>query len=71
MVLGAFGVWMGFPLADPIIGLLITIAIFGIVWQSARAVITRTLDGVDPDIVDAYREREASLVEVKRELAAA
>jgi cation diffusion facilitator family transporter len=55
VVLGAFGVWMGYPLADPIIGLLITITIFGIVWQSARAVITRTLDGVDPDITDEAR----------------
>jgi cation diffusion facilitator family transporter len=55
VVLGAFGVWMGFPLADPIIGLLITLAIFGIVWQSARAVVTRMLDGVDPAIVDEAR----------------
>lgn len=55
VVLGAFGVWSGVPLADPIIGLVITIAIFGIVWQSARAVITRTLDGVDPDITDQVR----------------
>lgn len=52
VVLGALGVWAGFPLADPIIGLLITIAIFGIVWQSARAVITRALDGVEPGIAD-------------------
>ncbi|MBC2804847.1 cation diffusion facilitator family transporter [Rhizobium ruizarguesonis] len=55
VVLGAVGVWFGFPLADPIIGLLITIAIFGIVWQSARAVITRSLDGVEPGIVDEIR----------------
>lgn len=52
VVIGALGVWAGFPLADPIIGLLITIAIFGIVWQSARAVITRALDGVEPGITD-------------------
>ncbi len=52
VVLGAVGVWLGFPLADPIVGLLITIAIFGIVWQSARAVVTRMLDGVEPDILD-------------------
>ncbi|KFL29772.1 cobalt transporter [Devosia riboflavina] len=45
---GAIGVWLGFPLADPVIGLLITAAIFGIVWQSARAVLTRMLDGVEP-----------------------
>lgn len=47
---GAVGVYLGFPLADPIIGLLITLAIFGIVWQSAKAVFTRMLDGVEPEI---------------------
>jgi cation diffusion facilitator family transporter len=51
VVIGAAGVWLGFPLADPIIGLLITIAILGIVWQSAKAVLTRMLDGIDPKIV--------------------
>lgn len=51
VVLGAAGVWIGFPLADPIIGLFITIAIFGIVWQSAKAVLTRMLDGVEPGIL--------------------
>ncbi|RWQ87120.1 MAG: cation transporter [Mesorhizobium sp.] len=52
VVLGAIGVWLGFPLADPIIGLLITVAIFAIVWQSSKAVLTRMLDGVEPGIVD-------------------
>jgi cation diffusion facilitator family transporter len=51
VVLGAAGVWAGFPLADPIVGLLITIAILGIVWQSSKAVLTRMLDGVDPGII--------------------
>jgi len=52
VVLGAIGVWLGFPLADPIIGLLITLAIFAIVWQSSKAVLTRMLDGVEPGIID-------------------
>ena len=55
VVVGALGVWLGFPLADPIIGLLITLAIFGIVWQSSRAVLTRMLDGVDPGIIQEIR----------------
>lgn len=55
VVIGALGVWFGFPLADPIVGLLITAAIFGIVWQSARSVLIRMLDGVDPHIVDEVR----------------
>ena len=52
VVAGALGVWLGFPLADPIIGLGITVAIFIIVWQSARSVLTRMLDGIDPGLVD-------------------
>jgi cation diffusion facilitator family transporter len=52
VVLGAVGVWAGFPLADPIIGLIITITILGIVWQSARSVLVRALDGIDPAIVN-------------------
>jgi len=59
VVLGAAGVWLGFPLADPIIGLLITVAIFGIVWQSSRAVITRMLDGVDPAVIEEIHHAAA------------
>ncbi|BCG95843.1 cation diffusion facilitator family transporter [Mesorhizobium sp. 131-2-1] len=55
VVVGAIGVWLGFPLADPIIGLLITIAIFGIVWQSARSVLTRMLDGIEPGVMAEIR----------------
>ncbi len=52
VVLGAFGVWLGYPLADPVIGLLITITIFAIVWQSSKAVLTRMLDGIEPAVID-------------------
>src|SRR5262249_22551864 len=52
---GAIGVWLGFPLADAIMGLAISLAIARIVWQSAKLVFTRVLDGVDPQIVDEIR----------------
>jgi cation diffusion facilitator family transporter len=52
VLLGAIGVWAGYPLADPIVGLLISAAIFVIVWQSARAVMVRMLDGVDPETLE-------------------
>jgi cation diffusion facilitator family transporter len=51
VVVGAFGVWFGFPLADPIVGLVITLMILGIVWQSGKAVFTRMLDGTEPDVL--------------------
>jgi cation diffusion facilitator family transporter len=55
VVVGAIGVALGYPAADPLVGLLITTVILGIVWQSARAIFTRMLDGVDPRLVDDVR----------------
>jgi cation diffusion facilitator family transporter len=55
VVLGALGVWLGFPAADPLVGLVITAMILGIAWQSTKAVFTRLLDGVDPAIIAAIR----------------
>jgi cation diffusion facilitator family transporter len=53
VLVGAIGVWSGYPLADPMVGLLITVTILHLVWQSAHAVFTRMLDGVDPQVLDA------------------
>jgi cation diffusion facilitator family transporter len=55
VVLGAVGVWLGYPLADPIVGLLIAAAILVIVWQSGKMVFSRLLDGVDPEVIDEIR----------------
>lgn len=59
VLVGAIGVWLGFPLADPIAGLIITAAILGIVWQSGKAVFTRLLDGVDPHVIEDIRHAAA------------
>src|SRR5215204_3802411 len=55
VLFGAIGVWLGYPLADPIVGLVITAAIFGIVIQSGKAIFFRMLDGADPTIIDELR----------------
>ena len=52
VLVGALGVWAGFPIADPVVGLLISLAIFAIVWQSAREMVVRTLDGIDPVLLE-------------------
>ncbi|MHB1056225.1 MAG: cation diffusion facilitator family transporter, partial [Thermoleophilia bacterium] len=52
VLFGAVGVWLGYPLADPIVGLLITAAIFRIVWETGKSIFTRLLDGVDPEVID-------------------
>lgn len=52
---GAIGAWIGFPQADPLVGLVIAAVILKIVWDSAKAVFTRALDGVDPNDLDEIR----------------
>jgi cation diffusion facilitator family transporter len=52
VVLGAAGVALGWQAADPIIGLLITVAILALLRTAARDVFRRLLDGVDPAVVD-------------------
>lgn len=50
VVIGAFGVMLGFPLADPIVGLLITVAILLVLRDAARDVYRRLMDAVDPEL---------------------
>ena len=47
---GAIGVWLGAPILDPLIGLVIGIAILFIVWDTARDISYRVMDAVDPSI---------------------
>ena len=63
---GAVGVWFGYPLADPMVGLLITLVIVHIVWQLSKAILTRLLDGVEPHIIDVMREAAGKAVGVEK-----
>ena len=53
VLFSAGGVALGFPLADPIIGLVITAAILAVLRTAVRDVFRRLLDGVEPKFVDA------------------
>jgi cation diffusion facilitator family transporter len=52
VVVGAIGVMLGFPLADPIIGLLIAASILILLWGTVRSIGRRLMDGIDPDLLD-------------------
>ncbi len=51
VVLGAAGVAIGWQVADPIIGLLISVAILGVLRTASRDVFRRLMDGVDPALL--------------------
>ncbi|HZV52387.1 MAG TPA: cation diffusion facilitator family transporter [Candidatus Dormibacteraeota bacterium] len=61
VVVGALGVAAGWPQADPVVGIGISVAILWILRGAARDVYRRLMDSVDPELVD---EIERVLAEV-------
>jgi cation diffusion facilitator family transporter len=61
VLVGALGVHFGYPMADPIIGILITVAILFVVWASVKAVFSRMLDGVEPEYIDQITSTAAKV----------
>jgi cation diffusion facilitator family transporter len=53
VVIGVFGVLLGFPIADPLVGLLITVAILFVLRDAARDIYRRLMDAVDPELTAA------------------
>ncbi len=51
VVVGAVGVLLGFPLADPIVGILISIAIILLLIGTIRSIGRRLMDGIEPDLL--------------------
>lgn len=57
---GAGGVALGWPQADPVVGLLIAVAIVGVLWSAAKQVGARLMDAVEPELYErAKAEVEA------------
>jgi cation diffusion facilitator family transporter len=56
VLFGALGVLAGFPLADPIVGLLITLAIVFVLRDAVREIWWRLMDAVDPALVDTLEQ---------------
>jgi cation diffusion facilitator family transporter len=56
VLLGVAGVALGWDWADPVVGLLITVAILAVLRQAAREIYRRLMDAVDPALVDQATE---------------
>lgn len=61
VLIGAAGVWLGYPIIDPLIGMLITLTILKIVFDTSKLVFTRLLDGVEPEIIDKVKNIAGSV----------
>jgi cation diffusion facilitator family transporter len=65
VLVGTGGAWLGYPIVDSIVGLVITVAILRIVWESGATIFTRLLDGVDPAILEEIKHAIRHMPEVQ------
>lgn len=59
VVLGAIGVLAGLPIADPIVGLAISITILVLLWSTVKSVGARLMDAIDPVLLDTVEHAVA------------
>jgi cation diffusion facilitator family transporter len=65
VVAGALGVAAGYPLADPLVGLLITAVILVVLKQATGQMLGRLMDAVEPELVEQVESIAASVPEVQ------
>lgn len=65
VLLAAAGSWFGYPLVDPIIGILIGIAIVFITWDAMKSIWYRLMDAVDPELIERAERVIAEDVDVQ------
>lgn len=65
VLFGALGVWLGFPILDPVVGLLITVAILFIVKDSAVSIWRRMMDSVEPEVVGGVERAAEEIPQIQ------
>ncbi|MFM7448621.1 MAG: cation diffusion facilitator family transporter [Leptolyngbyaceae cyanobacterium] len=64
VVVSALGVWLGYDWADPVMGIVITVILLRIVWESGQTIFSHLLDGVDPAMLTQVRDSIEPVVQL-------
>lgn len=65
VLLGALAVKLGHPIVDPIIGIIISFFIFGILIETSKEIFKRLLDVVEPSLLDNIEKTASDVPNVK------
>ena len=66
VVVGAVGVGLGFPIADAVVGLIITVVILFVLRTAAKQVFRRLMDAVEPETGELIEETAMAVEGVRR-----
>jgi len=65
VLLAAGGAWLGYPLVDPLIGILIGVAILFITWDATKRIWYRLMDAIEPELLNQAEAAIIGQAEVK------
>lgn len=65
VVVAVVGTWLGYPIVDPIVGLLICVVIAWILASTVQQAFRRLMDGVEPGVVPQIEGVAASVADVQ------
>ena len=66
VLIAVFGTVIGLPILDPIVGIVIAIAIVGITWSATKSVWYRLMDAVDPGIINRMNHYASEVAGVEQ-----
>lgn len=66
VLIAVVGTRFGLPILDPIVGIVIGLAIVGISWTATKAVWYRLMDGVDPGVINRMEHYASEVQGVER-----
>lgn len=61
VIVAVIATWLGAPIVDPLVGLIITGLIVWILAQTARQVVRRLMDGVEPEVIATIEQVAAGV----------
>jgi len=64
VIIAVVGSWLGYPVVDPIIGILIGVAVLFITWDAMKAIWYRLMDAIEPE----YLERANAVIRQQNEV---
>jgi cation diffusion facilitator family transporter len=65
VLIAVAGSWLGYPIVDPIIGILIGIAILFITWDATKTMWYRLMDAIEPEYLQSAEEVTSRQTEIK------
>lgn len=66
VIVGVVGAWLGFPIVDPLVGIVILFIVLKTLLEAGKEILVRLLDGIDEKIIKQIQETVNHVEEIEK-----